>query len=94
MKNINNAFSNCEEVISSLYEESLIDFDIKGKDDLMKNTRITLLGVEVRLKNKNNQKFNMIVMPDYLSDRDELRKLILTMSDAIRQNFPELSESA
>ena len=88
-KQVDDAFENMNDLLSKLSDRGY-DSYFKDKDDLMNKTQITHLGILVKVKDKQNKPYEIIVTPSHLTDADEFRKKIVFMAEGIKKNFPNL----
>ena len=58
---------------------------------MLDKTQITALGIQIKVKDKQNVPYSIIVTPSHLTDNDEYRKRIVEMAESIKENFPNLN---
>ena len=75
----------CEKVFS---DEGLEELNYSTMDD--DNSKITSLGIQLEMFNRNAEIFRVIVCPDLLTDNDIFMKVIMGMGDVFKENFPHL----
>ena len=90
-KQVDEAFDNMNDLLSKLTTKGYNSY-FKDKQEMLDKTQITALGIKIKVKDKQNVPYSIIVTPSHLTDIDEFRKLILEMADATKKNFPNLNK--
>ena len=83
-----NAFDNTEDLVKHISDEGLEELNYSTMDD--DNSKITSLGIQLEMFNRNAEIFRVIVCPDLLTDNDIFMKVIMGMGDVFKENFPHL----
>ena len=87
---IDEAFKNMNDLLFKLTTKGYKSY-FKDKQEMLDKTQITALGIQIKVKDKQNVPYSIIVTPSHLTDNDEYRKRIVEMAESIKENFPNLN---
>ena len=86
-KFVDNAFNNIEDILKAMTDEGLINLDFNARD--MDKVKITQLGVQITLKNREGKNFKVIVCPDSYDD-EKIKETIMNMGLAIAEQYKKI----
>jgi hypothetical protein len=86
-KFVDNAFNNIEDILKAMTDEGLINLDFNARD--MDKVKITQLGVQITLKNREGKDFKVFVCPDSYDDK-KIKETIMNMGLAIAEQYKKI----